>query len=222
VSSRSRPVFCRSSLVLIEGDLTLTNKRLLFVSSKGRPPVTEPEDLVPESTKVVEDDEDPENPPDQGSQSFSIPLSSIVNVEGKRGMLRPSLTVYWRDDSQNPTAKMEFIQKTRRVSSSENINEWGSEILRISFADISLTQKKNSDLEAVDQESVASKILGILDADEWKGLFQIKKELREEYDTDIDIDELETQCNKLVTEKLVERDEIGEFYRKLIPSNSEQ
>lgn len=78
-------VFCRSSLVLIEGDLTLTNKRLLFVSSKGRPPVTEPEDLVPESTKVVEDDEDPENPPDQGSQSFSIPLSSIVNVEGKRG-----------------------------------------------------------------------------------------------------------------------------------------
>lgn len=118
----------------------------------------------------------------------------------------------------------------RRWSSSKRLGVFlvlrtstkGSEILRISFADISLTQKKNSDLEAVDQESVASKILGILDADEWKGLFQIKKELREEYDTDIDIDELETQCNKLVTEKLAERDEIGEFYRKLIPSNSEQ
>ena len=208
-------------MILLEGTLTFTTKHLIFVSSNGNHSETTTDESAPESEAGNTDSEDPEVTV-ADSDTFSIPLSSIVSVEGKRGMFRPSLTVYWRDDAQNETSKMEFIQKTRHVSTSGNINDWESKIHHLSTAQVMVAQEINSAMHSAEPRSVPTKILGVLNDGEWKGLIQIERELREQYGTEIDIDELETQCNKLVTEKILERDKIGEFYRKLNVQGSEQ
>jgi hypothetical protein len=189
-------VLCRNSLVLLEGTLTLTEKRLMF------------------SAGPKFETGDSQDRPETDSGDLSIPLTSITSVLGKRGMLRPSLTVFWRDDESGNSSKTEFSQKSRHppTSQEKNINEWDSEIRSMSLSEIATAQMKNS--AQMNQDGIASKIVGILEEGQWKGFMQIERELEEKYGTQIDPDELEEECKKLVAEKVIEQDKVGEFYRK--------
>jgi lipoate-protein ligase A len=61
-------------------------------------------------------------------------------------------------------------------------------------------------------------VLDELGDNQWKGFFQISKDLREKYDISVDPDKLEGICQEMVKEKVLEQDKYGAFFRKIQPT----
>jgi hypothetical protein len=195
-------VVCKNSKALTEGSLILTNRRLVFAKGK----VNLANEEVPQILR--------------GRDLFAIPLEQIANVSGNRGILRPSLNVSWRNQpGDQSTTKTEFLQNYRPKNLEEarnGINEWVPLIERAAVSDVedSPTETQSA---TVDENELKSRVLEELGDMQWKGFFQISKELREKYDMSVDPDQLEKVCHGLVEDKLIEQDKHGEFFRKIQP-----
>lgn len=191
-------VVCKNSKSVKEGSLVLTNRRLVFAAGKST--------LTPDEIKKVMQDRD----------AFSISLEQIANVTGNRGILRPSLQVIWRNAPEDQTTmRTDFIQNYRPKTLEEatnGINEWVSAIEGGALADGDL--KSGESAAIVDQSELKSKVLEELGDMQWKGFFQIEKELREKFNLTPDPDLLEKVCAELVKEKRIEQDKYGQFFRK--------
>lgn len=186
-----------------EGALLLTSRRLLFARGES---IKGDSDLQ----RILH------NP-----EAFSIPLEQVASVSGNRGFLRPSLKVVWRNaPADQSTTKTEFMQKNgpRNLDDAKNaISEWGPIIERAAVSDVDPAEfQTNSATEpAIDETELRTRVLEELDDKQWKGFFQIERDLREKYGDSIDPDALESCCSKLVKEKLVEQDKHGEFFKKI-------
>jgi hypothetical protein len=186
-----------------EGTLLLTNRRLVFATGNS----------VQESDvkKILQD-----------RNVFAIPLDQIANVSGNRGLLRPSLNVMWHDPPGDPSlTKTEFLQKYRPANIDDlrnAINEWGPLIERAATSDIGeevQSEKPKIEVPKIDDDQLKSRVLEELGDKQWKGFFQIERDLDEKYGTSTDPDALESCLTKLVKEKLLEQDKHGEFFRRI-------
>lgn len=192
-------VVMKNGRSLKEGSLILTNKRLAFVTGK-----------VNLADKDISSTL-------QGGNVSEIPLDNVAAVTGNRGILRPSLIVLWHNQpgDQN-TTRTEFIQnyKPKNLEEVRNgINEWAPLI-----EENAIPNEEGSNLESeskVSEKELRGRVLDELGDMQWKGFFQISKELREKYDISVDPDSLENVCHELAKEKLIEEDKYGAFFRKI-------
>jgi hypothetical protein len=215
VLREAQGVIFKSSLVMLEGNLVLTNKHLLFSVAKWFDDISRIEDRIDlDDTNLGTEDSD-DNDDQKDSNNLSISLDSIVFAEGRKDLFRPSLLVTWHDDETNQTTRAEFIQKTKSLDvGSESISDWDSLIEQARASQISKIQNESSAQYNWWTDNLESRILAILEEVEWKGLFKIREELKQESNEDLDVDKIEASCKKLVAQKLVEQDAIGEFFRK--------
>jgi hypothetical protein len=193
-------IICKNSVGLLEGTLFLTYRRLVFVPGQE---FEEGEDFQ----KLIEK-----------SDVISIPLDQIVTVLGNRGILKQSLNVVWHDPPNTPsTTKTDFHQKNRprNMEEAQNaINEWVSQIEAAALPEgkAELTTLEDSSLK---WDQLDTKVLQSLGDMNWKGFFQLERQLEETYGGNLDPDELESCCARLVKEKLIEQDKFGAFFKKL-------
>ena len=196
-------VIFRKNRSVQEGALLLTNRRLVFATGKS-----------------VRGDNDVQGIL-QGQDTYAIPLDQIANVSGNRGILRPSLKVTWHEQAGDlATTKIEFVQKNgpRTLDEVRNaISEWVPIIDQAARSEIEIPelQIESSPQPVANERELRSHVLDELGDMHWKGFFQMSRDLQEKYGTSIDPDALESICNKLVKEKLVEQDKHGEFFRKI-------
>lgn len=195
-------VVCRNSRSVQEGALVLTNRRLAFVQN---------ETLGDDSgaQKIL-----------QKRDLFSIPLNQVVTVSGNRGIIRPSIKVVWHSLPGDPTStKTEFTQKNgpRSLEEARNgIDQWVQLIEKAATSDEVEPPKMNEGLEPnVDSGELKLHVLEELEDMQWKGFFQIEKDIEEKYGGSINPDSLEATCDRLVKEKLIEQDKYGHFFRKI-------
>ncbi|HYB03530.1 MAG TPA: hypothetical protein VED17_03650 [Nitrososphaerales archaeon] len=206
VLRRQDNVIFRNNRSIQEGVLVLTTKRLVFASGKSIKGDGGVQDIL------------------QDRSAYAIPLEQIANVSGNRGILRPSLKVAWHPQPGDPsTTKLEFVQKSspRTLDDVRNaISEWVPTIDQAARNEIVAPELQAdtpsiSAQPAINESELRSRVLDDLNDMQWKGFFQISRDLDDKYGTSVDPDALENLCNKLVKEKLIEQDKHGEFFRKI-------
>ncbi len=204
---RQDDVIFRNNRSVQEGVLLLTSKRLVFTSGKS---IKGDEDLQ----GILQD-----------RDVYAIPLEQIANVSGNRGVLRPSLKVAWHPHPGDPSAtKVEFVQKSRPRTLDDvrsAISEWVPTIDQAAKNEIVLPELQTESPAApaqpqMNESELRSRVLEDLKDGQWKGFFQISRDLDDKYGTSVDPDALESLCNKLVKEKLIEQDKHGEFFRRIL------
>jgi len=201
---RQDNVIFRNNRSIQEGILLLTTKRLAFISTNA----------IKEEDKVQDFLQNP--------SSFSIPLDQIANASGNRGILRPSLKVSWHPQPGDPAAtKVEFVQKSapRTLDDVKNaVSEWVTTIDQAAKNEIvpqEFQETAGPTAPAVNEGELRARVLEDLDDKQWKGFFQISRDLDDKYGMNVDPDALENLCSKLVKEKLIEQDKHGEFFKKI-------
>lgn len=195
-------VICKNSRSVQEGSLILTNRRLAFAQNES-----------------VRDDSDVQKIL-QKRDLFSVPLDQIVTVSGNRGIIRPSLRIVWHNPPGDPSStKTEFTQKNgpRSLEEARNgINEWVPLIEKAATSNTVEPVQLNDEMESTANEGeLRSRVLEELGDMQWKGFFQIEKDIEEKYGGSINPDALESTCNKLVKENLIEQDKYEHFFRKI-------
>jgi hypothetical protein len=183
---------------IVQGTLVLTNKRLALVNSS---------EIDNKSVGFASVDRA------LGKSQFNIPFETIDSVSGQKGILRTTLVVIWRDPSANSsTTRTEFIQRYRSPSPSSSqmaINEWIPLIEREALGESGQDSFGSTDLTELEARVVEA----IGDAN-WIGFFQLERELEGKYEKSIDPDDLDSVLAKLVRDKVLEQDKVGEFYKK--------
>lgn len=207
VLKKVEDVICKNSLVILEGTLLLTNKRLFFYIGREQDdsPLDETKETSFENNKDVDKLSD---------FQISIPLASIISARGNKRIFRPTLSVVSHNSATDQKTAFEFIQKNKPNLDEDSINEWKDVIEEESSSKVSAIRRKNS-IQYNFYNTVEARILAILDDVEWTGLFQIKSELEKKFYETSDIDQIESACKKLVGQKLAEQEENGEFFRKI-------
>ncbi|MDA4130574.1 MAG: hypothetical protein OK457_07365, partial [Thaumarchaeota archaeon] len=188
-------VMCKGPRGTIQGTLVLTKKRLAVVK---------PSELSDNSGNVTS--------ALRGSQ-LTIPLDTIDSVSGQRGVLRTSLVVNWHNPpGSSTTTRTEFIQRYRAPSPTQiSINEWIPLIEKEVWG-----EPENDGLESkTDLGELESQVRDVLTDEKWVGYFQLERELEEKYETSIDPDDLDKVLEKLIQEKVLEKEKVGEFFRKI-------
>ena len=201
---RQDNVIFRNNRSIQEGILLLTTKRLAFISTNS----------IKEEDKVQDFLQNP--------SAFSIPLDQIANASGNRGLLRPSLKVSWHPQPGDPAStKVEFVQKSapRTLDDVKNaVSEWVTTIDQAARNEIVPPELQETEVPTaptINEGELRGRVLEDLDDKQWKGFFQISRDLDDKYGMNVDPDALENLCNKLVKEKLIEQDKHGEFFKKI-------
>jgi len=203
-----------------EGTLVLTNSRLVYVKSAEIE-----EDLqvthIPSSIggaggRVIlfSDVEELESiQPDPAN--LSIPLKSLSSVKGKKGMLgSPKLEVQWNTGSR--MLKTEFVQQITGRSRKKNLSDWAEVVEGLKNG----TLKLETLPPLPDRDSVERKILRVLGDMQEKGVLTITSGLQTQLGLKIDSDEVQSSCEKLVSEGFLSKSEEFKedpFYRRISP-----
>jgi hypothetical protein len=200
----------------MEGTLVLTNKRLLFACTNTR------EEDVPDPTGL--------NPYDKAMLFYSevedlaqvstsapnvfVSLEAVTKAAGHKGELsRPSLEVEWQDDTGRHTR---IFTETLTGRKSRNINDWAPVIMNLKAG----TQKLVSVPPAPPLDTLEGKIIEVLSDLQEKGALTIEEAVETQYKLDLDPDDVQAACERLVAEGLLARNPelTGDaFYRKVSP-----
>jgi hypothetical protein len=197
-----------------EGTLILTDRRLVYVHGKGKEVdlrigafsqkrlfFTDVESLASMSLD---------------SASLEIPISTIISVAGHRGeAIAPKLDVKWTD-RDGSTRATEFVQQITGGSRRKNLNDWAKVVERLRTK-----QQKLSPLPpAPSGDTLDGRILAVLGDMQEKGLLTVEDEVEEHYGVDLDPDEVEDACGRLVAAGLIRnlaRPKEDPFYIKVSP-----
>jgi hypothetical protein len=222
----------------VTGTLILTNKRLIFAvggekdetvtndatgnQSIGRKIGEETENLILDSEDIggylfyseIEDlNKIPPNP-----KNLYIPLSSITSISGEKGEIlgRPTLKISWKDEKSETLKSTEFQEVLTGRHRKKNLNDWASVIEQLKAG----TLKIQSLPPAPSKDSVEGKIAYVMGDMQEKGLNEIQEEVERAFKVDLDPDEVEGACDKLVSIGFLDKDvsdPVQAFYRKRSP-----
>lgn len=216
----ARRVICKISLVIVEGKLTITEKDLVFAAERGTDD-GRIDDRIEIENEEPPDSEEKSDGEQTGDHEYDllIPLENVISASGRKGFLRSSLLITWRDDKTEQRERAEFVQKEKPEDPTmETINLWAPLIEEMHLSRISKIQNENLSLyNSTTNNSLEGRVLALLDDGQWKGLFQITQQLREAYSNeykDGDAELVEAACKKLAAQKLIEHEENSDFYRK--------
>jgi len=191
-------VMSRSPKGTLQGTLILTRKRIALVSPVDAQKLSSELDPILRKAPLV------------------IPIDSVDSVSGQRGILRTSLVIDWHNPPGSAsTIRTEFLQRARPPSAKEKaLNEWAPLIEKQVWGEPAEESSGSTDLNELE-----SRVLEMFTTPGWVGYFQLSRELEEKYETSLDPDDLDKVLEKLVREKILEKEKIGEFFRKVPPGS---
>ena len=197
-----------------EGTLVLTDKRLVYVHGNEKK-----ESLrigAWSAKRLFFSDVESLDAMPLDSASVEIPVDSISRVKGHRGEATdPKLEVEWNDKA-GATKSTEFVEQITGGSRRKNLNDWAGVIEKLKAGKLKISSLP----PAPGTETLEWKILGVLGDMQEKGALAIESEVEEKYKLDLDPDEVEEACEKLVSTRLVKEVVVkGEdtYYRKVSP-----
>jgi hypothetical protein len=217
----------------LEGTLVLTNKRMIFVAADqtigpggldgepaGEKIARETSnlgmDMVGGSLRVSYADVEDLSKISEDPKNLIIPISSITSVTGHRGLVSsPNLKLNWKD-SKGETASVEFHQILTNSSRKKNLSDWANVVQKL--RDGTLTINSPDQLPAKD--SLEGRVYYVMGDMQTKGNLQIEEETEERFGIELEPEEVQTACDKLVGMGLL--DEISDpsgdsFYKKHSP-----
>jgi hypothetical protein len=185
-------VMSRGAKGVLQGTLVLTNKRIALVNPADANQLSNGMDRSLEKALIV------------------IPVDSVAAVSGQRGILRTSLVIDWHNPPGSATVtKTEFLQRSRPPNQ-KAINDWIPSIENQVWG-----ESKEEGFGPTDLTELETRVLEAFTGTGWVGYFQLSRELGEKYQTSIDPDDLDNVLAKLVREKKLEKEKVGEFFRKI-------
>ncbi len=197
-----------------EGTLVLTDRRLLYVHGKEKE-VDLRIGAFSQKRLFYTDVESLDSMP-MDSASLEIPISRIVKVAGHKGVaIAPKLEVSWTDQD-GATRVAEFVQQLTGGSRRKNLNDWARVVERLKTKQQRVVPLPT----APSGDTLEGRILGALGDMQEKGLLTIEDEVEERYRLDLDPDDVEDACKKLVAAGLIRNlapPKDDPFYRKVSP-----
>ena len=150
------------------------------------------------------------------SASVEIPISKIVKVAGHHGeAIAPKLEVSWTDGGGAASAT-EFVQQISGASRRKNLNDWAKVIEKLRGKQVKITPLP----PAPGGDTLEGRVLGVLGDMQEKGQMTIESEVEERFKVDLDPDDVEAACEKLVAAGLVLKGDAryeDVYYRKVSP-----
>ncbi len=150
------------------------------------------------------------------SASVEIPISKIVEVVGHNGeAIAPKLEVSWTD-AGGAAHSTEFVQQISGASRRRNLNDWAKVIEKLKAKQLKIAPLP----PAPGGDTLEARILGVLGDMQEKGLMTIESEVEERYKVDLDPDDVEAACGRLVAAGLVLKPAAryeDVYYRKVSP-----
>jgi len=197
-----------------EGTLVLTDRRLVYVHGSEKE-----EDLEVgawSAKRLCFSDVESLDSIPFDSESLSIPLPRITKAVGHRlEAVAPKLEVNWTTD-RGEALSTEFVQQITGGSRSKNLNDWAKVIEKLRAKRVRITPLP----PAPASNTLEGRILAVLGDMQEKGPLAIEEEVEEEYKVNLDPDEVEGACDRLVSAGLVRKTAPkGEdpYYRKVSP-----
>lgn len=201
-----------------EGTLVLTDRRLVYVHGN------EKEETVRiggfSAKRLFFSDIESLSSMPLDSESVEILISKLVKVVGHHGeAIAPKLEVAWTD-GQGATRATEFVQQISGASRRKNLNDWAKVIEKLRAKQLKITPLPPSP----GGDTLDGRILGILGDMQEKGLLTIENEVEERYKVDLDPDDVEAACERLITAGLILKpmpryEDV--YYRKASPLGSD-
>lgn len=203
-----------------QGTLILTNKRLIFVAANQELDV--PIMAIGVSAgrtgrlrfaDVDELDQIPKSP-----LNLSIPLDEIELEKGDEGFIEnPRLKVKWIESGVEK--KAEFIADITDSSRRMDLKDWAvvMDSLKRNDGTIKIDYPKTP---SPSKDTLEGKVYYILGDMQDKGLFEIEEQTEEYFKVNLEPDDVEAACNKLVSLRVVDKMDYGSgdsFYRKHSP-----
>jgi hypothetical protein len=199
-----------------EGTLVLTSRRLIFVCTNERDESLPGESGLNPFGKidlVYSEVEDLDSIPSAAPNVF-VQLSAVSRVAGHKGDLsRPSLQVEWADANGKHSR---IFTETLTGRKAWALNDWAPIIENLKAG----RQKLVSVPPAPSTDMLEGKIVHVLSDMQEKGLFSIEEAVETEYKLELDPDDVQAACDRLVTEGLLVRNSelTGDaFYRRVSP-----
>jgi hypothetical protein len=218
----------------LEGTLVLTNKRVIFVSAdqstEGSAEISHDESmgdkLAQETSNLgmsilggklrvsYSDVDDLGNIPNDPN-NLLVPISTIISISGHKGVIgMPNLKLSWRS-SGGQIENGEF-QQILTEGRRKNLSDWAPVIERLK--DGSLSPRYPDQLPQND--SVEDRIYYVMGDMQTKGDLQIEQETEKHFGVELEPDEVQGACDKLVSIGLLDKipDASGDnFYKKRSP-----
>ncbi|MDG6929586.1 MAG: hypothetical protein JRN39_05290 [Nitrososphaerota archaeon] len=200
-----------------EGTLVLTDRRLLYVCSSEQeediPTVSAPFGLPAHLRLKFSDVSDLDGiAPDP--TNVMILLSSVTRVAGHRGEISsPKLEVSWKEGGEEK--RTEFVQQVTG-GRKKNLDDWAAVIERL----LSGSQKVVPLPSLPRPDTLEGKVIRVLADMQEKGIFEIESETEAQFKVELDPDDVQAACEKLVSEGLLTRRpgmEGDPFYSKASP-----
>jgi len=197
-----------------EGTLVLTDSRLVYVHGN------EKEESVRiggfSAKRLYFSDVESLDAMPMDPASVEIPISKIAKVVGHHGeAIAPKLEVNWTD-GKGAARATEFVQQISGASRRKNLNDWAKVIEKLKSKQLKIKPLP----PAPSGDTLEGRILGVLGDMQEKGLLTIESEVEERYKVDLDPDDVQAACDKLISGGLILKAELRYedlFYRKVTP-----
>ncbi|MDG6933142.1 MAG: hypothetical protein JRN68_00415 [Nitrososphaerota archaeon] len=194
-----------------QGTLLLTSRRIVFLIGNRQEDL--PEFQGRRGKSIVYSDIEGGIPKE--GLDIDVPLGSLVKIEGVRGGIEnPRLIVVWKGED-GKTNQTEFVQEITG-SRKKNLNDWAEAILKLKSGEI----KPVALPDEPPLSTLKGKIFSVLGDMQEKGLFTIEDEVETAFGLDLSPDDVESACNELVAEGLVEKVSLkdgGTYYKRKSP-----
>ena len=201
------------------GTLILTDRRWIFVCADEKKDSLMGENLLDPTAGihiVYSEVEDLSGIPTEPPNAL-IEVQSIVRVKGHAGGIvgRPSLEVEWSDGERHALVFVEGVTKTR----GKGLKDWAPVIEKLKSGSIALVTLPRQP----PTDTLEGKVARVLSDMQEKGVLTIEDAVETEFKLDLDPDDVQAACEKLVSAGVViRRDDSGEaFYRKASPLGEE-
>jgi hypothetical protein len=180
-----------------EGTLLLTDRRLVYVHGN------EKEESLRiggfSAKRLYFSDVESLHSMPLDSESVEISISKIVKVAGHHGeAIAPKLEVNWIDDG-GAARTTEFVQQISGASRRRNLNDWAIVIEKLKAKQLKITPLP----PAPSGDTLEARIMVILGDMQEKGLMTIEGEVEERYKVDLDPDDVEAACDRLIAQGLI-------------------
>lgn len=186
-----------------EGTLLLTNRRIVYARGDTTEKIEEsvpavPGGLSPGWKSIIYADVDEIDAIKPDPANISVDLARLTSAKGiKRMAQSPKLEIEWDDR----TKRTEFIQQVTGKSRRRNLNDWASVIERLRQG----TQKIIELPPAPDGSTLEGRIFRLLSDYEERGPLTIELEIEKRYKVELEPDDVQAACEKLVSMGLVSK-----------------